>query len=185
MCPSDGLGRHVCRRVRAGRAFVLVLALGCGTGLTATTAIGQGSGSPMVIGGNVQKRANGVLALMGYSVVPDLAGSSLSIKNASTDNPGVLATQFGGGSLLGDSFPAYVEGFLGYSRYDPTFVATAGQQQRLVPTKWNTFAGTGGLGWGIRLIGDLRLIPIFNFSLGHVASDSAIAGTLITSTAAC
>jgi len=139
----------------------------------------------MVIGGNVQKRANGVLALMGYSVVPDLAGSSLSIKNASTDNPGVLATQFGGGSLLGDSFPAYVEGFLGYSRYDPTFVATAGQQQRLVPTKWNTFAGTGGLGWGIRLIGDLRLIPIFNFSLGHVASDSAIAGTLITSTAAC
>jgi hypothetical protein len=100
-----------------------------------------------VIGGNVQKRANGVLVLMAYSVVPDLAGSSLSINSASTGNPGIVATQFGGGSLLGEAFPAYVEGFWGFSRYDPTFIASNGQEQRVVPTKWNTFAGTGGVGW--------------------------------------
>ncbi|MFZ0725924.1 MAG: hypothetical protein WAM61_09065 [Desulfobacterales bacterium] len=40
-----------------------------------------------LIGANVQKRANGVLALMGYSVVPDLTSSSLPIDNTETGNP--------------------------------------------------------------------------------------------------
>jgi hypothetical protein len=37
----------------------------------------------------------------------------------------------------------------------------------------------GGLGWGFHLFGDVRLIPIFNFSLGHVESDSSLAGRAI------
>jgi hypothetical protein len=128
----------------------------------------------------VQKAVNGALTLMAYSVVPDLAGSLLSVKDSGTGNPGIQATQFGGGSLLGDSFSAYVEGSMGLSRYDPKFIASRGQEQRTIPVKWNTIAGTGGIGWGFPLfLKDLSLIPIFNFSLGHVESDSSAAGRVI------
>ncbi len=73
-------------------------------------ALAQQSSSSARVGINVQKYADGALTLMAFSVVPDLAGSALSISSAKTNNPSVYATQFGGGSLLSDSFPAYVEG---------------------------------------------------------------------------
>jgi len=41
-----------------------------------------------LVGTNVQKRANGVLALMGYQLTPDVTTGSLSINDASTANPG-------------------------------------------------------------------------------------------------
>ena len=44
----------------------------------------------------LQQRANGILAIMGYSVVPDLTSSNLSINNAQAENPSVLMTQLGG-----------------------------------------------------------------------------------------
>lgn len=134
-----------------------------------------------VRGGNVQERANGVLTLMAFSVSPDVTAGSLSINSAQTENPEVTLVQFGSGATLADSFPLYVEGFLGFNRYDPTFVASNGLEQRSLPTKWNTFAGTGGIGWDLPVpfVPNLKLRPIFNFSLGHVASDSAVAGRLI------
>src|SRR5687767_6641484 len=70
------------------------------------------------------QRANAVLSLMAYSVVPDLASSSLSVQNAETDNPGVYMTQLGGGDTISKSIPIYLEGAIAYSRYDPTFIAT-------------------------------------------------------------
>ena len=75
-----------------------------------------------LIGGNVQKRANAVLTLMGYSVVPDASASSLSIRQSSTDDPGLTSTQFGYGFELSERFPLCLEGFAGYSVYDPKFV---------------------------------------------------------------
>ncbi len=108
------------------RALAAALVItGAASALGPGCALGQ-SGDFTLIGGNVQKRADGVLSLMAYSVVPDLAGSLLSIGNGSTGNPSISATQFGGGSLLGDAFPAYVEGSMGLSRYDPKFIATNG-----------------------------------------------------------
>jgi hypothetical protein len=44
---------------------------------------------------DVQKIANGVLSLMSYSAVPDLASSSLSIDNAESGNPSLMMTQLG------------------------------------------------------------------------------------------
>ncbi len=164
------------------RVFAPVWALTLWIGVAsvlASAAIAQPTPPPARIGIDVSKYADGALTLMAFSVVPDLAGSALSISSATTNNPSVYATQFGGGSLLSDAFPAYVEGSAGYSRYDPDFVATQGEVSRSIPTKWNTFAGTGGLGWGFHLFGDLRLIPIFNFSLGHVESDASLAGRAI------
>jgi hypothetical protein len=45
------------------------------------------------------------------------------------------------------SFPLYLEGTLGYLRYDPDFIATSGEQEQSIPVKWNSFAATGGFGW--------------------------------------
>jgi hypothetical protein len=80
---------------------------------------------------------------------------------------------------MSDSFPIYLEGALGYSRYDPTFVASDGQEQREIPAKWTTIAGTGGIGWAFSLLPDWWLVPVFNFSLGHVESDSSLAGRIL------
>ena len=78
---------------------------------------------------------------------------------------------------MSKSFPLYLEGTLGYSRYDPDFIATSGEQEQSIPVKWNSFAATGGVGWDFPLTADqeLKLRPIFNFTLGHVATDASIA----------
>ncbi|GJG95126.1 hypothetical protein [Cupriavidus pauculus] len=130
-----------------------------------------------VVGANVQKQANGVLALMAYSVVPDLTSSSLSINNAASGNPGIKMSQLGGGFTLSKSFPLYVEGSIAYSRYDPTFIASDGSETRPIPTRWNSVAGTVGIGWDFPLTADKELVfrPILNASLGNVSSDLAVA----------
>ncbi len=130
-----------------------------------------------IVGANVQKQANAVLTLMSFAVVPDLASSSLSISNTSTDNPDITLWQLGGGFTLSKSFPLYLEGSVAYNRYDPTFVASNGQETRRVPTKWNTFAGTVGVGWDFPLTESKELVfrPILNASIGRVASDISVA----------
>jgi hypothetical protein len=130
-----------------------------------------------IVGDNLQERANGVLSIMAYSVVPDLTSSSLSISNAQSGNPGVVLSQLNGGFTVSESVPLYLEGAVAYSRYDPQFVATNGAEQQAVPTDWNSVSGTGGIGWDFPLTADKELVfrPIFNFSLGYVTSDLAVA----------
>jgi hypothetical protein len=82
-------------------------------------------------------------------------------------------TQFAGGATLSSSFPIYLEGGIAASRYDPTFVASNGQETRAVPMKWTSVSGTSGIGWDFELAPDLKLRPIFNFALGQVVSDAA------------
>lgn len=143
----------------------------------------QGAPPPLsentVIGGNVKAHADAVLAIMTYTTVPDVTTSSLSINNGATGNPGFGQTQLGGGFTLSRTFPLYLEGTLAYSRYDPTFVATDGLQQRPLPTRWNTASGTVGIGWDFRLTDELVLRPILNGTLGRVASDLRIAQSLV------
>ena len=122
-------------------------------------------------GGNLQKRANGVLALMGYMLTPDVTTGSLSITDATTSNPALSMSSLGGGFTVSRDFPLYLEGTAAYTRYDPTFVASDGTQQRLFPVKWESVSGTAGIGWDFRVAEDLVLRPMFNFSLGRVRSD--------------
>jgi hypothetical protein len=116
---------------------------------------------------------------MSYTTVPDVTTSSLSINNGATGNPGFAQTQFGGGFTLSKSFPLYLEGTLALSRYDPTFVATDGDQQRLLPVKWDTASGTVGIGWDFRITDELAFRPIVNGTIGRVTSDLRIAQALI------
>ncbi|MBC8733349.1 hypothetical protein [Paraburkholderia sp. UCT2] len=134
--------------------------------------------SNTVIGGNVKQHADAVLAIMTYTTVPDVTTSNLSVNNGLTGNPGFGQTQFGGGFTLSRSFPLYMEGTLAYSRYDPIFIATDGAQQRAVPTKWNTFSGTVGLGWDFRITDELVFRPILNGTIGRVSSDLKVGQTL-------
>jgi len=127
-----------------------------------------------LIGGNVQKRADAVLALMGFSVVPDLTSSSLSIEDKEAGDPKIKMIQTAGGFTISRSFPLYLEGGIAASRYDPEFIATDGQESREVPFKWTSISGTTGIGWDFAVTRELKLRPIANFALGYIASDLSV-----------
>ena len=134
---------------------------------------------PTVIGTSLQKRVNGALAMMQYSVSPDVTSSSLSISSGEGGTNGMFMTQFGGGFTWSKSFPLYLEGNAAYSRYDPVFIASDGTVTRPVPLQWNSVVGTVGIGWDFPIAKELVLRPMANFSLGHVESDLSVAGRII------
>jgi len=157
------------------RVFIAILLMFIVTGMLQKKAFAL---EPEIPGGNIQERANAVLALMAYSVVPDVTTSSLSISNNTSGDPGFVMTQLAGGFTLSQSVPLYLEGGLAYSRYDPTFVASDGLDERLLPVKWNSLMVSGGVGWDFPITPKLRFRPILNFSLGHVESDLSILNRL-------
>jgi hypothetical protein len=130
-------------------------------------------------GENLRNRADAVLGLMSFMLTPDVTTGSLSLNDGSTDNPDLGLTTLGGGFTISQDTPLYLEGTVGYSRYDPTFLTSEGEDERSVPTKWNIASLTGGIGWDFPVASEWKFRPIFNFSYGRVKSDSAIAGRLI------
>lgn len=130
-------------------------------------------------GHRIKQRADAVMTLMSFMIVPDITASDLNIGSGTDDKSELAITQFGGGATMGESFPLYLEGALGYSRYDPQFVISDGDQSRHIPTKWNSLTTTGGIGWDFSLHrdrwgGNLVLRPIANVMLGTMASDLRI-----------
>ncbi|MEI7530950.1 MAG: hypothetical protein WCK52_03375 [Betaproteobacteria bacterium] len=134
-----------------------------------------------VYDGYLQKRASAFLMIMGYSLTPDVTTGSLSMfDSASNTNPDLQMTSFGGGAVISDDFPLYLEGTLALNRYDPTFVASSGSSTNSpLPVKWNSISGTGGIGWDFPIAQHLRFRPMFNFTLGHVESDLSLAARYI------
>jgi len=120
----------------------------------------------------LQKRANGVLTLMGFSLTPDVTTGSLSISDQSAGNPYFRQTSISGGGTLKET-PLYAEGTLAYGRYDPTF----NPQTAPIPVKWDSLLATGGIGWDFPVAPRLVLRPIANVSLGRVESESAAAAS--------
>jgi hypothetical protein len=151
--------------------YALAAALALWLVLASAPAMGQ---QFSLINGNIQKRINGALSLMTYTLFPDVTTSSLSITSTNTGNPSFNMVQVGGGGTLSRSFPLYLEGNAAFTRYDPTFIATNGTEQREIPAKWTSVTGTVGVGWDFPLTAitpELVLRPIANFTLGHVTSD--------------
>ena len=132
-----------------------------------------------VIGTRLQERVNGALAMMQYSISPDVTSSSLSIQSGDSGYNGMFMTQFGGGFTWSRSTRLYLEGNAAYSRYDPVFIASNGTEQRPVPVQWNSLVGTVGVGWDFPIAKELVLRPIGNFTLGRVTSDLRAAGRII------
>jgi hypothetical protein len=165
-------------RANAGsRAHVMALALTgivpCAS-LLCNTVHAQGIGRA-VLGTNVQRLANGIVGVMSYTVAPDVTTSSLSINNGSTENSALTLSQFGGGFTVSKSTPLYLEGNAAYARYDPVFVVSDGADRRRLPTRWNSFSATGGIGWDFPISEHWVIRPIFNFTLGRVLSDAKVA----------
>ena len=130
-------------------------------------------------GYSLQQAADGVLGLLGYNVIPDVTASSLSISRGGQTYTGLQTTQFGLGFTVDPDFPLYLEGFLGYSRYDPRFIFSEGAQKSVLPTRWNNVSGTIGVGWDFPIIEGLVFRPILNASLGHVETDVSLIGRLL------
>lgn len=130
-------------------------------------------------GAKLKERTDAILGLMSFMLTPDVTTGSLSVSNEPTGNPDIFMVTLGGGATMSQDFPLYLEGTLGYSRYDPSFISSDGLVERPIPTKWNSVSLTGGVGWDFPVAHELVLRPIFNFSLGRVASDSFVAGTIL------
>ena len=160
MAPPD-LSRPV------GAVSSAALALGAACALASPLAFGQATG---VVGGDLQKRASGVLAMMGYMLTPDVTTGSLAISNGTTGNPDFGMTTLGGGFTASGRYPLYLELTLGYGRYDPTFTSS-GPAEGSVAAKWEAYSATGGIGWSFPLARELVFRPIFNFSYGRVDSN--------------
>jgi hypothetical protein len=130
----------------------------------------------------IKDRKDGILTLMGFTVLPDVTTSSLSINDAQSGDPGLRQTTLGGGFTISEDFPLYLEGTIGYSRYDAKFIASEGDETLIIPTKWNSLSLTGGIGWDFPLTEDkeLKLRPILNFSFGHIESDLSLLGRYLT-----
>jgi len=126
----------------------------------------------------IKDRKDGILTLMGFTVLPDVTTSSLSINDAQSGDPGLRQTTLGGGFTISQDFPLYLEGTIGYSRYAPNFITSTDEETLEIPVKWNSLSLTGGIGWDFPLTEDkeLKLRPIFNFTLGHIESDASILG---------
>jgi hypothetical protein len=123
---------------------------------------------------SVQDRANGVLGVLGLSVVPNETASALSIQAAGGEKLPFTASQLGGAFTL-EEIPLYLEGFAGVARYDPDFVFSDGTDDQIIDSSWTSVAGTVGVGWDFALTDELVLRPIANLSLGHVESDASLA----------
>ncbi len=125
-------------------------------------------------GEKIKQHADDVLALMSFSVIPDLTSSFLSFSGGESANTKLMMTQFAGGDIISQDVPLYLEGGAAYIRYDPEFVATQGEQTLNIPLRWNSVSLSGGVGWDFFLTPNLKLRPIFNLSVGQVASDLSL-----------
>jgi hypothetical protein len=136
-----------------------------------------------IFGSSIRRNADGVLAMMGYSVIPGAAASSLQISKAATSNPGLTMGQFGSGFTVADSFPLYLEGYVGYSRYSPGFVFqdSVSRVTARLPVDWNSLAASGGIGWDFKISDHWVLRPVVNVTAGLVASDLTLAGVAVAS----
>lgn len=160
----------------AAKLSLASLALGAACALAPAAALGQVF-EPT--GMNVQKGVNAILSMMGLMLTPDVTTGSLSFNSQSTGNPDFSMTSLGGGFTTSKAFPLYLEGTAGFSRYDPTFVASNGVEERLIPVKWNVVSVTTGVGWDFPLTKELVLRPMANFTYGHVESDASLGGRFI------
>ena len=142
----------------------------------AMASLGQGAHAEDSL---LQQQVNAALSLMTFTLTPDVTASNLSINDNSGDGSSgesdLLMTQLGGGATMSDGFPIYLEGNLGFSRYDPQFVISRGEETKTFPAKWNTISASGGVGWDFDLSEHWVIRPIANLSLGTVASGLRIA----------
>ncbi len=161
-------------------ALAMLAALASGGAAEAGERAGRlGTAALRLINADVSERATGALAMLGVTAVPSETASTLHLDSNRGEGNQFFASQLGGAFTVSDGFPLYLEGFVGYSRYDPVFVFSDGTSRSRLPTKWTTVGAEGGIGWDFHLTDELVLRPIFNVALGHVESDASLLGRIV------
>ncbi len=178
------------------RARVSRLALAAVLGLLPGVACAQESDRPRLdaaaeaiadrlgeIRASLSPRPGGVLGLLGYNIVPDGSTNALQINRSSVPgggegDPTLTLGQLGSGFTVSSSLPLFLEGYIGWARYDPRAVI-AGAEGRGLPFRWNNLAVTIGVGYDIQLTDYLWLRPIFNAAFGYATSDVTLFGNFL------
>jgi hypothetical protein len=167
--------------------LTLLIVLAC-AGWSSMAAAQVGSGDLVMnlrdAVASLRPRAGGAVALMGFNVTPDGSSNAIEV-NRGTAAPGggegapaLTLGQFGVGFTVDESFPLFLEGYLGYARYDPRTLF-GGSGERQLPLRWNNVAAEIGIGWDFHLTDYLILRPILNGAIGYVASDASLFGALV------
>lgn len=156
-------------------------ALPLATMLALTAGAVQAAEIEDLVAFSLEKHAASALAVMGITAVPNETASTLFLNTGtrpggSTD---FIAGQLGSGITLSESYPIYLEGYIGYTRYVPAFVLEQGSKAASLLPKWTSVAATGGIGWDFRLTDDIVLRPIVDVSLGQIVSDTAFIAKFI------
>lgn len=124
-------------------------------------------------------KIKGVLGLVSVSIIPNESANAIVVTSGNDDTR-FLATQFGGSDSFGDQERAYIEGYFGAARFDPTFLISDGDGATgAIEARWTNLGGTGGLGWNFRLSEEVVLRPIVNLSLAHATSSANLIGEII------
>ena len=131
----------------------------------------QNLGSPLTASDKdeLTKISNISLTLAAYTVTPDVTTSSLTLESSGSTESDAQLFSLGGGFTLENSL--YLEGTIGYSRYEHPYSGTTFKQSDL---RWNSYAATGGIGWDFTYDEDSNWIirPIINFTFGRTVADS-------------
>ncbi len=142
---------------------------------SAAQSIDDGSGF------DVRENIKGALAILGISAAPNESASVLlldkNVKNG--DDYDLRGGQIGGGFRVSSDVPVFLEGYVGFTNYDPVFLLSEGGTNTDIPSYWTSIAATGGVGWQFDISEGWKIRPMVNFSIGRVQSDSSIAAHLV------
>lgn len=129
----------------------------------------------------VKNYSQGALAVLGIAAVPSETASALVLDTGSHPNReyDFVAAQLGGGFRWSDDIPLYLEGYIGYNRYDPVLLLKGSGSTSELPLKWTSFAATGGIGYEFDLGPNLVLRPLLHVILGRVQTDVSVAAKKI------
>ncbi|WP_299660630.1 autotransporter domain-containing protein [uncultured Ruegeria sp.] len=127
-----------------------------------------------------QENAAGSLAILGLAGIPDDSASAISLQS-NTDNRDYdfKSAQLGGGFRLAEGVPIYLEGYIGYARYDPVLTFSGTGETTRIPLKWTSLALTGGVGYQFDIGEYWKVTPMAHISVGRTQSDASVGAQAI------
>ncbi|WP_171127198.1 MULTISPECIES: autotransporter domain-containing protein [unclassified Ruegeria] len=155
----------------------LILVCSIAASSAAAQSLDDGSGY------DVRDNIKGALAILGISAAPNESASVLLLdKNVQNgDDYDLRGGQFGGGFRVSEDIPVYLEGYIGFTNYDPEFLLSGVSTSTSILSHWTSVAATGGIGWQFDINENWKIRPMINLSIGRVQSDSSIAAQVISS----
>ncbi len=130
---------------------------------------------------NLQREnAAGSLAILGLAGIPDNSASTIFLESNTGDRDyDFRSAQLGGGFRVAERFPLYLEGYIGYARYDPVLFFSGTGTTNSVPLKWTSAAVTGGIGYQFDIGEAWTVTPMAHISIGRTQSDASIGAQVI------